>query len=161
MIPQVKIGIIIAVLAVVLGSYWYAYHAGGVASDERHAVIAAKLAAQVQAAVDVQIKFGNTVAQELERANAALNVKQIEVIKYVPKFTNNSVCLSSRAVRLLNYGETVGTSLPPSPSEFNEKGGAGLAATDRDVSYWIADARARYQTCAMTLNSLVEFEMNR
>lgn len=149
-----------AVLAGLFGSHIYAYHAGGVASDNRHAIAAAKLAKQVQEAVAVQVNFGNTLSAELEVARAAAQSRQLEVVKNVPNVTNNRACLSPGAVRLLNYaGQSAPVSAPA--RRLDEEDAGGLTATDRDVSYWIADARTEYQECAKTLNSLITFEERR
>lgn len=159
MYPRLILAAIVA--AALAGAYAYAYHAGGVASDQRHAIAAAKLAAQVQEAVDVQIAYGNRVSLELEEATAAMNVKQVEVIKYVTKVTRNTACLSPRAVRLLNFKATAAPVVSAPAAPLDEKGAAGPAATDRDVAYWVTDARTRYQECAQTLNSLITFEERR
>lgn len=149
-----------AVLVAVIASYVYAYHAGGVASDNRHTIAAAKLAKQVQEAVAVQVNFGNTLSAELEVARAAAQSRQLEVIKNVSNVTNNRACLSPSAVRLLNYtGQSA--AMPAPARRVDEEDAGGFTATDRDVSYWIADARTEYQECAKTLNSLITFEERR
>lgn len=105
-----------------------------------------------------EVERGDALSDRLAQAESATQTQTIEVIKYVPKVTTGAPCLSAGAVGLLN-----GTGYPvkplPSAGQPAAEATAPLAASDRDVAYWIADANRRYDTCAERLNTLIDFEL--
>ena len=108
------------------------------------------------AALNAQIARGNTLSDQLSQAEGRVIVKTVEVIKNVPIVTTGRLCLGADAVRLLHPdaatkpGETPSTPAPESPPT--------LAASDRDVAYWVAEANQQYGTCALRLNALIDYE---
>jgi hypothetical protein len=78
----------------------------------------------------------------------------VEVIKYVPKYTTGRLCLGSDAVRLLQPGDTA--RIGPTPSKPIAED-ANASASDTDIAYWVAGANKDYETCAVRLNTLIDY----
>lgn len=113
--------------------------------------------------VDTQVKQLHAETRRADAASAALSVaearvitKTVEVIKYVPSVTTGTVhCLSGAAVSLLQPGSGGGPQ--PAAVQLVAESPANLAASDRDVAYWIADANRLYEVCAERINGAVDY----
>lgn len=102
-----------------------------------------------------QITLGNTLSNRLAQAQGAVVVKTVEVIKHVPQVTTGRLCLDTGALGLLQPGGAPGTDEAPSTPA--PESPPALAASDRDVAYWIAEANQQYDTCSLRLNALVDY----
>lgn len=105
-----------------------------------------------------QITLGNTLADKLAKAEGRITVKTMEVIKYVPQVTTGNPCLNTATVGLLQPGANPG--IRPPSSELTPEG-AAPASSDTDIAYWIAEANQHYETCAVRLNTLIDYENSR
>jgi hypothetical protein len=109
------------------------------------------------AALHRELARGNELSDKLAKAESRITIKNVEVIKYVPTVTTGLVpCLGPAAISLLQPGSDQG--LRPPAGEPATEGAGALAASDRDVAYFIASANQQYDTCAVRLNTLVDFE---
>jgi hypothetical protein len=117
--------------------------AAQVAADKAHA-----------ANVTKYVALNNALSSRLAVAEGTIVTKTVEVIKYVPKYTTGRLCLGSDAVRLLQPGDT--TRISPTPSKPNAED-ANASASDTDIAYWVADANKDYETCAVRLNTLIDY----
>jgi|WetSurMetagenome_2_1015567.scaffolds.fasta_scaffold205328_3 hypothetical protein len=102
-----------------------------------------------------QIALGNTLSNRLAQAQGAAIVKTVEVIKHVPQVTTGRLCLDTGALGLLQPGGAPGTHEASSTSAAENT--SALAASDRDVAYWVAEANQQYDTCSLRLNALVDY----
>lgn len=102
-----------------------------------------------------QIARGNSLSDQLSKAEATVITKTVEVIKHVPIVTTGRLCLGADAVSLLQPAADTASQPPASPPAAESP--PALAASDRDVAFWIADANAQYDTCALRLNALVDY----
>jgi len=102
-----------------------------------------------------QITLGNTLSNRLAQAQGAVVVKTVEVIKHVPQVTTGRLCLDTGALGLLQPGGAPGTDEAPSTPATESP--PALAASDRDVAYWIAEANQQYDACSLRLNALVDY----
>jgi hypothetical protein len=114
-----------------------------VATDKAHA-----------ANVTKYVALNNALAGRLAVAEGTIVTKTVEVIKYVPKYTAGRLCLSSDAVSLLQPGDTA--RIGPATSKPNAED-ASLSASDTDIAYWVAGANKDYETCAVRLNTLIDY----
>jgi len=146
--------IIIAAMLAVATSLCMGFYTGQNWANTKYEAQRAKEQAAYRKALDTQIKRGNELSDKLAKAEARITVKTVEVIKYVPTVTTGTTpCLSPAAVSLLQPGSAQG--IRPPASEPATEGAGALAASDRDVAYWIAEANQLYDTCALRLNTLV------
>ncbi|MBU0592435.1 MAG: hypothetical protein KKH74_01730 [Gammaproteobacteria bacterium] len=100
-----------------------------------------------------EVERGNALSGRLARAESAIQIKTVEVIKYVPKVTTGGPCLNTATVRLLQPGAAPG--LRPYSGELAPED-AAPAASDTDIAHWIAGANLGYETCAERLNTLID-----
>jgi hypothetical protein len=114
-----------------------------VATDKAHAANVAKYVA-----------LNNALSGRLAVTEGNIVTKTMEVIKYVPKYTTGRPCLGSDAVRLLQPGSTARVGSTPSKPNAED---AYAASTDTDIAYWVADANNDYETCAIRLNTLIDY----
>jgi hypothetical protein len=117
--------------------------AAQVAADKAHA-----------ANVTKYVVLNNALSGRLAVAEGAIVTKTVEVVKYVPKHTTGRLCLSSDAVRLLQPGDTA--RIGPTTSKPNAED-ASASASDTDIAYWVAAANKDYETCAVRLNTLIDY----
>ena len=118
----------------------------------------AKLAQAALVNLNAQIKIGNDLSDQLAKAEATVITQTVEVIKHVPTVTTGRLCLSPDAVSLLQPSTPTATDKTPRTPVAESP--PALAATDRDVVYWINDANAQYDTCALRLNALIDYEFS-
>lgn len=140
---------------VVAGSFYSGHHwATTKAEAERAKLVDAQLKR-----LNDEIARGDKLTQKLAAAEGRIVVRTVEVIKHVPKVTTGRLCLDAAAVELLQPGDTrLGNETSRAPVA---EDAPDLAATDRDVAFWIATANQQYETCAGRVNGLVEwFEAN-
>ncbi len=105
-----------------------------------------------------KLKLNEELSNALSIAEGRVITKTVEVIKHVPSVTTGTTpCLGPAAISLLQPGS--GQGVRPPTSEPAAEGAGALAASDRDVAYWIAEANSHYDICAARLNALVDFEM--
>lgn len=116
----------------------------------------AKEAKAALAALNAQIARGNTLSAQLSQAEGQIVTKTVEVVKYVPKVTTGRLCLDSAAVSVLQPASD--PDMPKAPGKPPAESPPALAASDRDVAYWVATANQLYDTCALRLNALVDYE---
>lgn len=118
--------------------------------------------AQVKAQNEYQTKYqeaidhGNALAEKLAIEQGIIHTRTVTVIKNIPGVTDDKPCLSPDALRLLNGSDATG--MPETGGESISKTYRNLAATDRDIANWIADAQDQYGQCAKQLNALIDFE---
>ncbi|MCK9386128.1 MAG: hypothetical protein M0Q15_16075 [Nevskia sp.] len=131
---------------------------GGVYSGHRIATTQAD-AARTRSAdaylkrLAAETRRADSLAAQLVAAEGRIVTKTVKVIRYVPSVTAGTPCLSGAAVGLLQPGSDWG--LVETPGQPAGESPAHLAASDRDVAYWIADANRLYETCAERMNALV------
>lgn len=119
-------------------------------------LVAEKIAADRYRA---EVARGNDLSAKLAAAESNIQTKTIERIKYVPTVTTGRDCLSAGAVGLLNGSAHLGLSAPAGKPA--AEGAATPTATDTDVESWAIDASDRYETCAVRLNGLIDWETGR
>ncbi|OYW62738.1 MAG: hypothetical protein B7Z31_00260 [Rhodobacterales bacterium 12-65-15] len=146
-LAAVLLGLALFGSGVGIGRHW----AANAAEAER-----AKEAKAALAALNAQIARGNTLSARLAQAEGQVVIKTVEVIKNVPIVTTGRLCLGADAVRLLHPATDTASKPPASPPAAESP--PALAASDRDVAYWVASANAQYDTCALRLNALVDYE---
>jgi len=111
-----------------------------------------------QTQLNKQMKVANDLADRLAKAEGRITTKTIEVIKYVTNTTTGTTrCLGPDTISVLQPGSNTGLR-PPASVDAPEDAGS-FAASDRDVAYFIAEANQQYDTCAVRLNTLVDFEL--
>jgi hypothetical protein len=117
--------------------------AAQVVADKAHAANVAKYVA-----------LNNALSGRLAVAEGTIVTKTVEVVKYVPKYTTGRLCLSSDAVRLLQPGGTARVGSATSKPNAED---ANQSASDTDIAYWVAAANEDYETCAVRLNTLIDY----
>lgn len=151
--PQLAMAAVLFVLASVAGGFWTGYDW---ANTRHKADLADQLLASNKAEARLRAR-ADELSHALSIAEGRIITKTVEVIKHVPTVTTGTTpCLGPAAVSLLQPGS--GTGIRPPASEPAAEGAAPLAASDRDVAYWIAEANQHYDTCAARLNGLIDFE---
>lgn len=154
-LPYRLLGALLLALSLIAGGVWYGTSATNDRRDAKE-LIAERAATK---RLNEEIARGNGLSARLSVAESAIQIKTIERIKYVPKVTTGKPCLSADAVSLLNGSdkltlrETAGQPVAESPGD--------SAATDTDVEAWIIGAQGVYETCAIRLNTLIDFENGR
>lgn len=109
---------------------------------------------------------GDILADNLAKAEAKIVTRTVEVIKYVPKYTTGAPCLSAAAVDGLQPGGGQGLRQPAGKPDAEDAVATAADqperyATDTDIAYWIAEANQSYETCALRLSGLIDFEHQR
>lgn len=104
---------------------------------------------------DEALKLNDELSRKLSEAEGSITTRTVEVVKYVPKVTTGKPCLSSDAVGLLQPTGNQGATKTDGKSD--DKGAEPLAASDRDVAYWIAEANRLYDVCAERQHSLIDY----
>lgn len=149
--PQI---ILAAILALITALGLGFYSGQDWANTKVEARRAKELAAQ-QIAMDKQRAHADALSNALSIAEGRIITQTVEVIKYVPKVTTGAPCLNAATVSLLQPGANPG--LHPPPGALTPEG-AAPASSDTDIAGWIATANQHYETCAVRLNALVDFE---
>ena len=106
-----------------------------------------------------EVKRGNDLSARLAQAENNVQVNTVERIKYVSKVTTGKPCLNADAVALINRV----SDLPNGHTESNAAWkpvaeSSGSSATDANVTEWAIIAHGYYDTCAVRLNTLIDFE---
>jgi len=146
---------ILSLAGLALALFASGFGAGMGTANNRHA--AQQLAAERASTLKYQseVARGNILSAKLADSEGKITIKTVEVIKYVPQVTTGRECLSADAVSLLNSDGY--PSLSATPRKPAAESPAAPAASDADVAYWISAAHRAYDTCAVRLNSLVEW----
>ena len=152
--PQIAL---VAVLSLV-ASLGIGFYSGQDWSNTKHEAQRAHELAELNTAMAKQQAFADELSNALAIAEGRVITKTVEVIKHVPTVTTGTTpCLGPAAISLLQPGS--GQGIRPPTSEPAAEGAGALAASDRDVAYWIAEANRHYDICAVRLNALVDFEL--
>lgn len=150
-LPYRIVGALLALAALFGAGVWTGYDwAATVAEAER-----SKEAKAALEQLNAQIARGNRLSDQLSKAERTVVTKTVEVIKNVPIVTTGRLCLGADAVSLLYPGPS--PALGEAPVTPDAKSPPALAASDRDVAYWVAGANSQYDTCALRLNALVSY----
>lgn len=115
-----------------------------------------KYQAEYQKAVD----RANLLAQKLATRETEIVYRTKEVIRNVPKVTDNKSCLNPAAVRVLNARPNTGVSETPGKPDAKSPADAPAdspGATDTDIAYWAAEAISQYEIAAARLNALIDY----
>lgn len=129
-----------------VGHHWASTAAEAQRVKERDAYIAQ---------IGIQLRRADVLSAQLSQAEARVITRTVEVIKHVPIVTTGRLCLGADAVSLLQLQPPADPDETPRPPDAESP--PALAASDRDVAFWIADANAQYDTCALRLNALVDY----
>jgi hypothetical protein len=150
---------ILAGLLILLAIVTIAEYDGYKRSDAKWTAktLAAERAAQI--AYQAEVKRGNDLSARLAQAENNVQVNTVEKIRYVTKVTTGKPCLNADAVALINRV----SDLPNGHTESNASGkpvaeSAGSSATDANITEWAIIAHGYYDTCALRLNTLIDFE---
>ncbi len=150
-----RILIVAALVASVFGTgVGIGHHWASVSAEAKRVKDIEALNAQIK----IQIEHANVISDKLAKAEGKVIIHTVEVIKYVDKVTDGHKCLGSAAVGLLQPGSSQGLN-PPTSKPVAED--AGASSSDSDIYTWIAKANQQYETCAIRLNNLVDFEMSK
>lgn len=149
--------IILAALVAALLTLSGGFAAGNHWAVTKHEAALAQQQREHMAEMDRQRAHADELSNALSIAEGRVITKTVEVIKYVPKVTTGAPCLNAATVSLLQPGSDPSLR-PPSVTLTTE--GASPASSDTDVAYWIAEANRHYETCALRLNTLIDFEMS-
>lgn len=152
--PQIILAAVLSI-GLAFGSGMYAGYDWATTKAEAQRAIDMDMA---NAALEKQRALANDLSFALSIAEGRIITKTVEVIKYVPKVTTGAPCLNAATVSLLQPGSNTAGNQPTGASTPE---GAAPASSDTDVAFWIASANQLYETCAVRLNSLIEFEMQR
>lgn len=152
--PYRILGAVLLALALFASGFGY-----GVSITRDHAA-AQQLVAQIKAAEQYQaeVKRGNAISANLAEAETLIHDLTLKRNRYVHQVTQDKPCLSGAAVDLANgvlptaddTGAATGQPHPESPP--------ALAASDTDVENWIIAAHDLYDTCALRLGKLIDYE---
>lgn len=152
--PQLALAAVLFVLASVAGGFWTGYDW---ANTRHKAELADQLLASNKAEARLRAR-ADELSHALSIAEGRIITKTVEVIKHVPKVTTGQPCLNTATVSLLQPGTDPGLR-PPTGALTPE--GSAPASSDTDIAGWIATANQYYETCAVRLNALVDFEMQK
>lgn len=151
--PQMIIAALLAMLLSTAGGFFAGYDWAKTKAD---AQLARDMEAQ-QIILDRQRARADELSSSLSIAEGRVITQTVEVIKHVQKVTTGAPCLNSATVSLLQPGANSGLN-PPASALAPE--GAAPASSDTDIAYWIASANQHYETCALRLNSLIDFNLS-
>lgn len=146
---------ILAVVLLALGLLGGGFYAGSSWSITKAEAQRAKEQEAYIAELGRQAKRADALSAQLSQAEGQIVTKTVEVIKYVPKVTTGRLCLDSAAVSVLQPASD--PDVPKAPGKPPAESPPALAASDRDVAYWVATANQLYDTCAQRLNTLIGF----
>ena len=149
--PQIILGAILAVIT----SLGIGFYSGQDWAKTKAEAQRARDLAAYNLSMDKQREQADELSHALSIAEGRIITKTVEVIKYVPKVTTGAPCLNAATVSLFQPGADPG--LRPPPGALTPEG-AAPAASDTDIAGWIATANQYYETCAVRLNALVDFE---
>ncbi|MBU0593374.1 MAG: hypothetical protein KKH74_06505 [Gammaproteobacteria bacterium] len=149
--PQMTIAAILAVIT----SLSIGFYSGQDWATTKADAEKVEMMVLLQEKVEQERVRADELSKALSIAEGRIITKTVEVIKYVPKFTTGKPCLDAAAVSLLQPGSGQGFQKPASAPDAES---AAPAASDTDIAYWIADANNLYETCAVRLNTLIDFE---
>lgn len=150
--------IILAAILGVIASFGLGFYSGQDWANTKHEAQRAKDLSAQQIVLDKQRAHADELSNALSIAEGRIITQTVEVIKYVPKVTTGAPCLNAATVSLLQPGTDPG--LRPPPGALTPEGSAP-ASSDTDIAGWIATANQYYETCALRLNALVDFEMQK
>lgn len=153
-LPYRVVALFVAVMAFASGMFYLGHRQASLV----YAAQRSKEQAEYQKAYEKQVSLSNELSGKLAKAEGAIVTKTVEVIKYVDKVTDGHKCLDASAVGLLQPGSNQTEGAPASKPSAE---GSSPSASDRDVYLWIAGANQQYETCAVRLNSLIDFELNK
>lgn len=145
----------------------HATYRASVAETHKLQALAAARALQAEQANSRGLQL--RLARQLSAINRLKEQRHAQAIRT----TTGRACLSADTVRVLNTPATdraaAAADLPAAASRAAATDAPGTAApaaaaqslTDTDVAAWVADAQARYATCAARLNTLTEWAATR
>ena len=152
--PQIILAAIISMIAA-LGLGFYS---GQDWANTKHEAQRARDMDAHQIAMDKQRAHADELSNALSIAEGRVITQTVEVIKHVQNVTTGQPCLNAATVSLLQPGADPSLR-PPTGALATE--GAAPASSDTDIAGWIATANQYYETCALRLNALVDFEMQK